>query len=165
MIALSIPDIKNFMKEILTGSMFDRFYLCDSEIVTFSEFKLGGYLNRPYFDTEEWDGLQGRELCLWSEVKPVAFAIIKGKKLPVRFKLVFQLSDENTRWLITHNGLKIDPEDIAGLHINIIYDHRILYCTTGTSFKTFMMDKTLERAWDDTVKQYMKQRGIVVEEM
>ncbi len=165
MIALSISDIKNFMKEIFNGSMFDRFYLCDSEIVTFSEFKLGGYLNRPYFDTEEWDELQGRELCLWSEVKAVAFAIIKGKKLPVRFKLVFQLSEENTSWLIQHHGLKVKPEEIQGLYINLIYDHRELHCTTGISFKTFVMDKTLEHVWDETVRQYMKQNKITVEEM
>lgn len=98
MIGLSVLDIKNFMAGILTGTMFDKFYLRDGEIQTFTEFHLGGYLNRPYFDSEEWEALEGRELCLWSEVKPFAFQLIKGHKLPVRFRLVFQLSEENTRW-------------------------------------------------------------------
>ena len=46
MIGLSVLDIKNFMAGILTGTMFDKFYLRDGEIQTFTEFHLGGYLNR-----------------------------------------------------------------------------------------------------------------------
>lgn len=151
MIGLSILDIKNFMAGILTGTMFDKFYLRDGEIQTFTEFHLGGYLNRPYFDSEEWEALEGRELCLWSEVKPFAFQLIKGHKLPVRFRLVFQLSDENTRWLLDKHHLPVNPEDIGGLFMNITYDHQKLVCTSGVSYKTFVMDKTLEQCWDDTV--------------
>ena len=165
MIGLSILDIKNFMAGILTGTMFDKFYLRDGEIQTFTEFHLGGYLNRPYFDSEEWEALEGRELCLWSEVKPFAFQLIKGHKLPVRFKLVFQLSDENTRWLLDKHHLPVNPEDIGGLFMNITYDHQKLVCTSGVSYKTFVMDKTLEQCWDYTVCQYFKQNHITVERM
>ena len=165
MIGLSILDIKNFMAGILTGTMFDKFYLRDGEIQTFTEFHLGGYLNRPYFDSEEWEALEGRELCLWSEVKPFAFQLIKGHKLPVRFRLVFQLSDENTRWLLDKHHLPVNPEDIGGLFMNITYDHQKLVCTSGVSYKTFVMDKTLEQGWDDTVCQYFKQNHITVERM
>ena len=165
MIGLSILDIKNFMAGILTGTMFDKFYLRDGEIQTFTEFHLGGFLNRPYFDSEEWEALEGRELCLWSEVKPFAFQLIKGHKLPVRFRLVFQLSDENTRWLLDKHHLPVNPEDIGGLFMNITYDHQKLVCTSGVSYKTFVMDKTLEQCWDDTVCQYFKQNHITVERM
>lgn len=165
MIGLSVLDIKNFMAGILTGTMFDKFYLRDGEIQTFTEFHLGGYLNRPYFDSEEWDALAGRKLCLWSEVKPFAFQLIKGHKLPVRFKFVFQLSDENTRWLLERHHLPVNSEDMGGLFMNITYDHEKLVCTSGVSYKTFVMDKTLEQCWDDTVFQYFKQNHITVEQM
>ena len=121
MIGLSILDIKNFMAGILNGTMFDKFYLRDGEIQTFTEFHLGGYLNRPYFDSEEWEALGERELCFWSEVKPFAFQLIKGHKLPVRFKLVFQLSVENIRWLLERHKLPVRIEDIGGLFMNITY--------------------------------------------
>jgi hypothetical protein len=165
MIGLSILDIKNFMAGILTGTMFDKFYLRDGEIQTFTEFHLGGYLNRPYFDSEEWEALEGRELCLWSEVKPIAFQLIKGHKLPVRFKLVFQLSNENTRWLLDKYHLPVQPEDIGGLFMNITYEKQKLICTSGLSYKTFVMDKTLEQCWDETVIQYFKQNHVAVERM
>ena len=165
MIGLSILDIKNFMAGSLTGTMFDKFYLQDGEIQTFTEFHLGGYLNRPYFDSEEWESLGGRKLCLWSEVKPFAFQLIKGHKLPVRFKLVFQLSDENTRWLLDTHKLPVNSEDVRGLFMNITYDHQKLVCTSGVSYKTFIMDKALEQCWDDTVCRYFKQNHIPVEKL
>ena len=160
MIGLSIQDIKNFMAGMLTGNMFDKFYLRDGEIQTFTEFHLGGYLNRPYFDSEEWENLEGRKLCLWSEMKPFAFQLIRGHKLPVRFKFVFQLSRENTVWLLEKHRLPVREEDIGGLFMNITYEHQKLVCTSGVSYKTFIMDKTLEQCWDETVCQYFKQNHI-----
>ena len=160
MIGLSIQDIKNFMAGMLTGNMFDKFYLCDGEIQTFTEFPLGGYLNRPYFDSEEWENLEGRKLCLWSEMKPFVFQLIRGHKLPVRFKFVFQLSRENTVWLLEKHRLPVREEDIGGLFMNITYEHQKLVCTSGVSYKTFIMDKTLEQCWDETVCQYFKQNHI-----
>ena len=160
MIGLSIQDIKNFMAGMLTGNMFDKFYLCDGEIQTFTEFHLGGYLNRPYFDSEEWENLEGRKLCLWSEMKPFVFQLIRGHKLPVRFKFVFQLSRGNTVWLLEKHRLPVREEDIGGLFMNITYEHQKLVCTSGVSYKTFIMDKTLEQCWDETVCQYFKQNHI-----
>ena len=160
MIGLSIQDIKNFMAGMLTGNMFDKFYLCDGEIQTFTEFHLGGYLNRPYFDSEEWENLEGRKLCLWSEMKPFALQLIRGHRLPVRFKFVFQLSRENTVWLLEKHRLPVREEDIGGLFMNITYEHQKLVCTSGVSYKTFIMDKTLEQCWDETVCQYFKQNHI-----
>ncbi len=165
MIGLSILDIKNFMAGMLTGNMFDKFYLCDGTIQTFTEFHLGGYLNRPYFDSEEWDAMEGRELCLWSEVKPFAFQLIKGHKLPVGFKFVFQLSRENTVWLLEKYRPPVREADIGGLFINIKYEHQKLVCTSGISYKTFIMDRTLEQCWDETVCQYFKQNHIAIEKL
>lgn len=165
MVGLSVVDIKNFMAGILTGNLFDKFYLRDGEILTFTEFHLGGYLNRPYFDTEEWNALNGRELCLWSEIRPFAFQLIKGHKLPVRFKFVFQLSDENTQWLWEKHKLPVKRDDVSGLFMNITYDHQKLICTSGVSYRTFVMDKTLEQCWDDTVCQFFRQSHIAFEKL
>ncbi len=163
MIGLSVVDVKNFMAGILTGNLFDKFYLRDGEIQTFTEFHFGGYLNPAYYDTEEWDGLNGRELPLWSELRPFAFQLIKGHKLPVRFKFVFQLSNENTQWLFDRYHPPVKREDVGGLFMNITYDHQKLVCTSGVSYRTFIMDKTLEQCWDETVCQFFKQNHIAFE--
>lgn len=163
MIGLAIAEVKDFMTKVLMQSTFDKFYLCDSSIETFTSFHLGGRLNRAFYSSDEQEELGGREYPLWQELKPLAFQIIKGKKLPVSFKLVFQLSDENLAWLIERHCPNIRREDVAGLYMNIKYENSAITCVTGTSFKTFIMDKTLEQVWDSTTQQFFKQNEIVVE--
>lgn len=165
MVGLSIVDIKNFMAGMLTGTMFDKFYLRDGEIQTFTEFRLGGHLNHTYYDVEEWEALEGRTLCLWSEIRPFAFQLIKGHKLPVRFQFVFQLSDENTQWVLKKYHLPAKKEDIRGLLMNITYDHQKLICTSGISYRTFLLDKRLDQCWDDTVCQFFRQQHVAFEKL
>lgn len=45
------------------------------------------------------------------------------------------------------------PEDIQGMYLNLSYDGLNLTCITGISMKTFTMDKSLERAWDDAAQK------------
>ncbi len=163
MIALTIVGIKEMMSQLLTHQMFDGFYLNQADIETFTGFHMDGDLNRDYFSSDEQEVLEGRTQCLWSEIKPIVFAIMKGRKLPVKFKLVFQLSEKNLLWLLEKNQLSFKAEEIGGLYMNILYEHKKLTCTSGVSFKTFVMDKTLEQVWDATVRQYFKQYHIEIE--
>ena len=48
MIALNIVDVKDFMSKVLVKNTFDKFYLCDGEIETFTTFTFGGKLNTGY---------------------------------------------------------------------------------------------------------------------
>lgn len=165
MIALNIVDVKDFMSKVLVKNTFDKFYLCDGEIQTFTAFSFGGRLNAGYYSADEQEALLGREQPLWHELKPFAYQLIRGKKLPISFKLVFALSRENVEWLIAHHQLKVSAADVGGLFLNIKYENKTAACVTGTSFKTFVMDKTLERVWDVTALQFMKQNEIAVEQM
>ena len=54
----------------------------------------------------------------------------------------------------------IRPEDIQGLYLNFHYDGSTLQCITGTSLKTFSMDKSIEREWDTEVKSILKSKNI-----
>jgi predicted fused transcriptional regulator/phosphomethylpyrimidine kinase len=49
---------------------------------------------------------------------------------------------------------------VQGLYLNIRYNGETLTCITGTSFKTFTMDKTLEHAWDEMTENFFKKKGI-----
>ena len=163
MIALNVVDVKDFTSKILVKNTFDKFYLCDGEIETFISFRFGGKLNDSYYSTEEQEEVENRTLPLWSEVKPFAYQLIRGKKLPLSFKLVMALSAENVAWLLEHNQTSIKPEDVAGLYMNIKYENKVISIVTGVSFKTFVLDKTLEHIWDATVVKFMKQNEIAVE--
>lgn len=165
MIALSVVDVKDFMSKVLIKNTFDKFYICDGEVETFTSFRFGGRLNTGFYSGEEQETLNGREYPLWSEVKPFAYQLIRGKKLPQSFKLVFQLSAENLEWLLAHNRMGASLQDIGGLYLNVKYENKAVTLISGTSFKTFVMDRRLEQLWDATVFQFMKQNEIVVEKI
>lgn len=165
MIALNIEDMKGFVSKLLVHETFDKFYVGESVIRTFSDFKMGGSLNKDYYTSDEWEALEGRTLCLWSEVRPFAYSLIKGKKLPVSFQFIFQLSDKNQQWLFAHNTTSVASDDVKGLYMNIRYEKGKFQCVTGISFKTFILDKTVEHLWDDTVRQFFKQNGIAFTEV
>ena len=47
-----------------------------------------------------------------------------------------------------------------GLYLNIHFENGRLSCVTGTSFKTFTLDKTLEHVWDEYAERFFIHKGI-----
>ena len=164
MIALNIEDMKGFVSKLLVHETFDKFYVGESVVRTCADFKMGGSLNKDYYTSDEWEALEGRTLCLWSEVRPFAYSLIKGRKLPVAFHFVFQLSKENQQWLLERNTSAVSPDEVKGLYMNIRYENGKLQCISGTSLKTYIPDKTVEHLWDETVRQFFRQNKIAFTE-
>lgn len=164
MIALQVQDVKDFMSRLLIGNTFDSFWLCEASITTFVTYHIDGALHRDFFDTEQSEILSrtGRTFSLWKEQKPFCYSIVKGKHTPLHFKIIFQLSKNNLEKMLAGSGLDWRPEDVFGLYLNIQYDGDGVTCTTGSSLKTFSMDKTLDRYWDESVQNFFKTSGIAV---
>lgn len=163
MIALQIADIKTFMNKLLLGASFDSFLLLEGSITTFNTFHIDGTLQKEYYNREEQELLEGRALSRWSEVKPFCLELIKGKKTPLAFHLTLQLSPSNTEKLLAQSGVPIPAEQVRGLLLNLRFDGQKLRCTTGTSMATFLMDKSLDHAWDDMVQRFFRQQAIPYE--
>ena len=163
MVALQIQDIKIFMNKLLLSQTFDNFLLVEGSITTYNTFRIEGRVHKDFFSVEEIEekNLENRDFSLWKEVKPFCLELIKGKKTPLGFKLTFQLSKENTAKLLASSGItSIQPENISGLLLNIRYDNGALNVITATNLNLFTLDKTLEHAWDDMVKRFLKQQEI-----
>ena len=163
MIALQIQDIKNFMSKLLLSQTFDHFLLVEGSITTFNTFRIEGRVHKDFFSEEELEAqtFSDREFSLWKEVKPICLELIKGKKTPLGFKFIFQLSKENTAKLLAGSGItSLQPENISGLLLNIRFDGSSLTCITATNLNLFTMDKSLEHAWDDMIKRFLKQQEI-----
>ncbi|HEX3077272.1 MAG TPA: DUF5721 family protein [Lachnospiraceae bacterium] len=164
MVALHIVDVKAFMNSLLIQNVFDNFLLSELEIATYNQFTINGVLNRSWFDDEEKEQLNGRTHSTWNEVKPIAFQLFKGKKVPSSFKIVLFLSPENTVKVIEKSGITIDSAAVSSLFLNIRYENGNLQLITGVSMKLFTMDKTLEHEWDSNMKQFLKHYQIGYEE-
>ncbi len=164
MVSLKILDVKTFMSSLLIQTTFDNFQLSELELATYNQFKIAGRLNKSWYSNEELEQLDGREYSKWSELKPVAFQLIKGNKTPSSFKIVFLLSRENIEKLLSKMGNTFSGEDIDNLFLNIRFEKDILTIITGTSMKTFSLNKSLEQEWDQNVKAFLKKNEIVFEE-
>ncbi len=165
MISLKIIDVKTFMSKLLITNTFDHFLLYELDINTFNHFHMDGKLNKEFYSKDELEVLGERYYSQWSEIKPYAFNIIKGNKLPILIKAVFALSPENIEKVIQKSGISMKKEEINGLFMNIRYEKENLYIITGTSIKTFTLDKTLDQVWDGYVKDFLKHIEIPVEEI
>ncbi len=164
MISFCINEVKPFMAKLLTNTVFDRFILRELEIQTFTTFRILGQFNELFFTREELEERNGNRYVAWSEVKGMAFSMIKGNKTPLAMKLVFQLPPAEAEELVGSLAGKLRPEDVGGLYINVRFEKGELHIVTGTAIKTFTLDKTLEQEWDRKVKDFLKQQGIACEE-
>ena len=164
MISLDIPEVKSFMAKLLTNSTFDHFLLREMEIQTFTNFAVSGQFNEAFFSKEELEERGENRYTLWSDVRGIAFSIIKGNKTPLAFKVVFQLPRAEVERMVQNLSGKLRMEEIGGLYINIRFEKGELHIITGTAIKTFTLDKTLEQEWDAEVKSLLKHQGIVFEE-
>ncbi len=154
--ALSLPDIKDFTSHLFLKDTFDGFYFIEGEFVTFNTFQIDGYIQKDFFDT----GAELPEYSYWKNVREYCLSLIRGKRTPLSFRLVLSLSRKNIIRLIRQNGLSVLPDDVQGLYLNIHFDGKSLTCVTGTSSKTFSMDKSLEHAWDETAEKFFRQKEI-----
>ena len=79
--------------------------------------------------------------------------IIKGKHMPKFIKLVFAATEELKE--------KISP-DSSVLFLNITFENNAVTVITGSSTKTFTMDKSGEYAWDEYVNEFFEKNNIAV---
>ncbi|MBP1755755.1 MAG: hypothetical protein H6Q59_2153 [Firmicutes bacterium] len=165
MISLTITEVKSFMAKLLAQNTFDHFILKELELSTFINFTINGQLNEAFFTDEELQerGTENRSV-LWSEVRTIAFAMIKGNKTPLSLKIVFQLPKLLCEELVQQSGGRLKIDEIGGLYMNVRFEKNELHIITGTAIKTFTLDKTLEQEWDLQVKKLLKEQGIGFEE-
>lgn len=116
------------MAQLLLSETFDHFSFIEGEIVTFNTFKIDGFIQKDFFDTEE----EPPQYSYWENLREYCFSIIRGKRTPLSFHLVFSLSPSNTERLIARNAPSLQAKDVQGLYLNIRYDGKYLSCITGT---------------------------------
>ncbi|MCC8139654.1 MAG: DUF5721 family protein [Lachnospiraceae bacterium] len=163
MIALKIADVGDFMKKLLLSDVFDHFLLLEGSVTTFNTFQIDGFLQKSYYNAEEQEQIGERTLSYWAEVRPFFLSLIRGKRTPLSFRFSLQLSPANVERLLQQSGVGIPAEQVRALVLNVVYEHRVLSCTTGTSLTVFTLDKKLDHAWEDMVQRFFHQQKIPFE--
>lgn len=164
MLSIKILDIKQFMHQLLLEPVFDRFLLGEASVKTSVSYFIDGKINPDFYDFDEQSLFEGRTYCYYEEQRPHLLSFMRGKKIPLSFKIIFLLSPSNTIKLLEQNHLSYKLEEICGLFFNLHFDQGNLTCTSGTSLNIFTMDKTLEQVWDQNLKAFLKANKIPFEE-
>lgn len=165
--ALHITDVKDFTNKLFIGDVFDSFLLNQASITTFATFSIDGRLQYDFFDTGEQELLSesARDFALWKEIKPQCFAIIRGKRAPLQFKIVLQASPRVTAALFQKNGMEFSDKEKEIFFLNLQYKNRSLLCTTGSSLNQFYTGKKPLHLWDEAVVDFFHRRQIQFEEI
>lgn len=162
MIAITVGDVKRMMKCLLLQEDFDNFYLTEAAITTFVTYTIDGQLHHDFYDAGEAEERKAQEqyfIC-WGEVRSICFQMIRGKRTPLHFKLIFQLPREETEKLLQASSLNCSLDDVFGLYLNCQYDGENLVLTTGTSLRFFTLDKSLDHLWDEYITDFLKEKNI-----
>ena len=164
MISLQIKDTKTFMSHLLIKDTFDSMLLSQAELNMAYSFTLDGSVNRSFYTDEEYDGLDNRNYTPWKTIKPFCFSFIKGSKVPSGMKIIFVMPDSAVERIIQDSGASLSHDDIEGLFNNIRYKDNIVSVITGTSLKTFTLDKSVEHSFDNYIKLFLEHYQIDYEE-
>lgn len=165
MVSVKVLDVKTFMSELLVHDLFDNFLLSELEIITSNHFKISGKLYKEFYSSDELELIQARDHSFWKEIKPIAFSIIKGNKMPLSMKVVLRLPPPSMQSIIEKSNIAINSSDVDGMFLNLIFEKGEVIGTTGTYLKLFTLDKTLDNLWDEMAVSFFKNKGIAVEKL
>ena len=155
--SIEIDNIKGFTDRLFAGTDFDEFQAVEADFSTACTIKIDGHINEDFIGEEDMKLPENEEgILLWKKLRPICFEVIKGKKTPKQFNIVLRLPDRYKQRFIAQSGVNMDPDEIAGLFLNINFKQGKLYCVTGCSLKTFTLDKSLEFAWDEYMEKFVK---------
>lgn len=153
---IEVENIKSLTTALFAKDSFDKFLVTEASISALNTFTFDGHINDSYLDEKEAALPDYKEgIVYWSKIKPLCYEIIKGKKVPLRFKIVFALPKHLFSAFLKKAQLDMNPDNINALFLNIGFQANHLTCTTAISLKSFSLDKSLENAWDEYINKFI----------
>ncbi len=150
MISITIENMKNFMNEMLCGNLFDDYLFEEATVFALSNVTFDGHINREFLLSDQTYDYDFRP---FSDIKPILFDLIKGKRAPLYFKFVLHLKPELSQKLLSDSNQ--DYGYVKSLMLCIKYDGGNATVTSGVSYNTFVLDKEADRIWDNYLSDYL----------
>ena len=157
MLSVQITDIGKLTGMLFSGNEFDRFLLHDMTLKTSFLTSFSGEI-LPEFYEGETSEIPENAYVSWEKLRPLSESLLKGKHLPLSFKIVLLTSKKTTEALKAKAGFT--DCDVSSLSLTLIFREKALYLMTGISLLGFSMDKSLEKLWDQTVEQFLTSKDV-----
>ena len=103
------PETKTCMSHLLAHETFDHFSFIEGEIITFGKFTMSGFLQKSFFDEPPKE-----EYALWKLFRDYCYSIIRGKRTPLSFRLIFSLAPEEIGRFLSDSRLDFPLSDVQG---------------------------------------------------
>ena len=163
--AINILDIKPFMQLLFQTTILDNYQFVSASILTDMSYNLDGHINHAFFNEDDFvtSDINTQTYLPWSIAKEKVFLLIKGKKTPSQLKIVLKFNEENTLQLLNTTKSALNPNDIDGMFLNIIFQEKDLNVICGISYQIFTMEKALESEFTDQIIQLFKANNITCE--
>ena len=164
MIALQITELKAFMGKLLGTNTFDDFLLQEATLQMGIGYVIDGHINEAFYQTNDElaEPSDRSSFIPYGEVRSTLFDLIKGKRTPLGFQVVLQLSPKRCAILFPEG---LDAHLIKGLLVNIRYDGSKAMITSGISYSSFSLDKAPELIWDEALMTFLRGAGISFEQL
>ena len=149
-------DNKTVMAHILTKDTFDRFLISEIKISGKASFHLTGRAAEGFFSENELDETG---YVSYGQVRQVCFEMMKGHKVPESFTFMFLLPSKELEKFLDETDSTLQPFDVENLSFLVRFKDGELTLTTGSAFKIFTMDQSLNVAWDSWVNDFLHRMG------
>lgn len=154
--SIEIENIKKFTTALFARDSFDGFLVTEASFSTITNITIDGHINQEFMGEADLALPENKEKAVyWKRLRPLCYEIIKGQKVPLRFKIVFMMPSDLVLRFLERAGLDFDPIEVNGLFLNINFQEGKLNCTTGTSMKAFTLDRSLEETWDSQAIRFL----------
>ncbi len=166
MISLGVNNIGSFMSKLLSSECFDSFLLEEATIRMAVTYSIDGHLNKDFYEEDVWNDANERpyDYQPWSELRDRCRAVIKGSRAPIFFQFTLRLKPEFVPSTLKEVDEQATIDAISALAMNIRLENNQLHVVSGVSMKTFTLDKSADKIWDNTVKKFLTSKGIEYEE-
>lgn len=159
MILLTADSSKDFMAKLLVSDAFDHFCMQEASVMTSVSYNINGRLHTDFYPEEERDQYKD-EFIPWSEIRPKVFELIKGKNAPVSFRFTLSLKTDSMHALMQKEIPEGYSSALKALVINIRFENGSVMIMTGTSYDSFIMDRSEEKVWDSAFMKFLTVKDI-----
>ncbi len=159
MILITADNPKDFMAKLLVSDVFDVFRMQEASLITSVTYNINGRLRPDFYPSEERENLT-EEFIAWSEMRPRLFELIKGKNAPVSFRMTLSLDNANMSALMAKESPEGHSDALRAFVINIRFENGAVTIMTGTSYDSFVLDKSEEQIWDKAFVKFLSSKGI-----
>lgn len=162
MLSFKIKNVKQFMGSFLASETFDSFLVEEASISTYNTFQIDGRQNRDFYTREEWEDKEIRpyDFTEWKKLRPICYSLIRGHRTPSAFKFVLHLMPDHVASILQKGDTDITPQQIKAFVLTVRYDETGLTLVTGTSFHTFIPDKSADELWDKAMARFLDKKGV-----